>query len=106
MHYWAKVVRRAFADARKALGHSWLKTGSAIVVVAIGAALFALFEGGEEGWKKVLWFLCSSAGGGLFIFLAIFFLSVLNNLVVRDARRRAFANVRRPSAWRWYGVSD
>jgi N12 class adenine-specific DNA methylase len=33
-------------------------------------------------------------------------LSVLNNLVVRDARRRAFANVRRPSAWRWYGVSD
>jgi hypothetical protein len=76
--YWWAVIRRAFKDARSAVGHSWLKTTTTLAFTLLGSALlvFMFMEDIKEGWKKIMWALCTLEAE-LLVILAFFAYHVL-----------------------------
>jgi hypothetical protein len=75
-YYWWRVVRRAFQDAREAIGHNWKKTVVSYVATGIAFGIFGYLEGGQQVWGKLEWWL-SVVLGGVIVFVIILLWQIL-----------------------------
>jgi len=77
LYYWRRVLRRAWKDARQAIGHNWIKTVVSSISMALAFGIFGFLEGGQQVWGKIEWWL-SVLLGGLIVFVVILLYQILS----------------------------